>query len=445
MKKIITFFILTLSFLFGGIVLVLFFAPWKEPLARQIMARLQAQGVNVTALELESINTEKIILRRMTLGRITLEHLAIDYTLAELWQGRVGALALQDLDVGLAYENGAWNWDGIAASNEQQQKSKIFIPDTQEAINSIAVRQATLENARFALDAGTWQMSFPLQGEWDRDAPRLRYEAQNISLHHPSLKMDTGALSGALDFADGIWRGEWRLLAISIPDYPQMQAEGTLEIAQRTLGLKAKLQAEDGAGDAHIQITYPFDAPEKMTVELTRGEMAWGGGKIKIGKSIIPFDGKTNLRAVIDVQNVSVREVLSTLSGQEVEATGTISGSVPVIITPKGQLSLEKGRMAANQNGVLSLPSDMIPGAGDQIDMTREILSHFEYDGLSIAVEEQEKGGIVIVLGLSGNNPKVYDGRAVKLNVRLGGDVLEFLQSNLMMLGDPRNFLKSGE
>ena len=75
----------------------------------------------------------------------------------------------------------------------------------------------------------------------------------------------------------------------------------------------------------------------------------------------------------------------------------------------------------------------------------REILEDFGYTRLSIAMNSDKKNNLGILMSIEGSNPAVYNGRAVKLNVNLTGDVLDFIRQNIMLLTNPESILEHGE
>jgi hypothetical protein len=49
-----------------------------------------------------------------------------------------------------------------------------------------------------------------------------------------------------------------------------------------------------------------------------------------------------------------------------------------------------------------------------------------------------------VTLAVEGRNPEWMEGRAVKLNIQLNGDILDLVQNNMMLLLDPKFILKQG-
>lgn len=425
----------------AAIAVLTLITPWKGWLAGEITRQMRLQGVEVASLKIDGITPSKIILKDIVLGEkagLTLQNLAVDYSPFDLLSGKLKTLTLSDLKLDVRQENGVWSLNGIKSSDGT---GTIDIPDTQEAINNIPVDSVNIQNATANIVSETWELSLPLSLVWQKNEPFVSLQSDSLSFKQHDFKFKTGALVADVKFKDGTWSGAWNLDGVEIPDYPFISVKGTIEIKDNILRIIGDVKAEKDAGSGAFKLIYPFGAPEKISLVITQGTFAWGGGTIKAANTKIPLDGKTDIKTLLDIQNISVDTVLDLVAGQDVQATGTLSGKLPFIITPQGKILLEKGGMSANGDGVISLPASAIPGSGAEIDMTRSILENFEYDGLSIDVQELEGNRIALILSLSGNNPKVYDARAVKLNVRLGGDVLEFLQSNLMLFTDPQSLL----
>ena len=132
------------------------------------------------------------------------------------------------------------------------------------------------------------------------------------------------------------------------------------------------------------------------------------------------------------------------LTRERVSATGSVSGDLPLIIERNGNFSFGKGKLQADSPGTITLPPDAIPGDNAQIAMTRDILKNFHYKILSLSISSGMDGKTPILITLEGNNPDMYNGKPVKINVRLSGDVLNLIRQNVLFLTDPKSILKQG-
>ena len=170
--------------------------------------------------------------------------------------------------------------------------------------------------------------------------------------------------------------------------------------------------------------------------------MPWNGGTIAVNNVNIPLSGTKAFTVPIEIKSVSVDALLQPLTGKRATATGTVSGTLPLTIKPDGYAFLP-GSLSAEQPGTIIMAPDAIPVDNAQLDLLRDVMKDFHYKLLSLGVDNDKKNRLSVTLSLEGNNPAVYNGRPVKLNVHLGGDVLDFVRSS-MSLNDPRDLVKQG-
>jgi hypothetical protein len=167
-------------------------------------------------------------------------------------------------------------------------------------------------------------------------------------------------------------------------------------------------------------------------------------GVISAAKIAVPLNGDKPITVNTKVQKVSIDALLQKLTGERVSATGTVSGSVPIIVKRDGSFMVGKGSLQADGEGQIQMPGDVIPGDNQQVALVRQILEDLHYKVLTAAVETNGDKGITVHLSLEGNNPDVYGGRPVKLNVNLTGDLLDFIRQNAMLITNPEKLLEQG-
>ncbi|MFH1159275.1 MAG: YdbH domain-containing protein [Pseudomonadota bacterium] len=236
------------------------------------------------------------------------------------------------------------------------------------------------------------------------------------------------------------WEGNWRLYDVQAgsgeTEMPALEGRGTLKAGGGALSLSGRFKSADDAWQAEFNFETPSN---KLT--LIHATLPWKGGTLTVRDASIPLAGKQPVRLVLQVQQVSVDALMQALTGEKVSATGSVSGDLPVVIGQDGSFSFGKGELRANGPGTITLPADAIPGDNEQVALTRDILKNFHYGTLSISVSG---GAAPLLMALEGNNPDMYDGQPVKINVRLGGDVLDFIRQNMIFLTDPKSMLKQG-
>lgn len=181
-----------------------------------------------------------------------------------------------------------------------------------------------------------------------------------------------------------------------------------------------------------------------ITINIGSAALSWKGGELTAREVRINPTANPAAKFNVHIQHVSVDELLQALTGNRVSATGTVSGVLPVIVGADGSLSFGKGSLKTDAPGSLSMPPESVPGDNQQVDLVRQILKEFHYNGLSIAISKQQGNRVSVMISLQGNNPGMYDGRLVNLNVNLTGDVLDYIKQNVLLLTDPQSFLNQG-
>lgn len=179
-------------------------------------------------------------------------------------------------------------------------------------------------------------------------------------------------------------------------------------------------------------------------INVGAAALSWKGGELTAKDVKVSPTGDPAAKFNVRIQHVSVDELLQALTGNRVSATGTVSGTLPVTVSADGALSFGKGTLKTDAPGTLSMPPDAIPGENAQVDVVRQILKNFHYNGLSVEIRNNGGNHISALIALQGNNPDMYDGRPVNLNVSLAGDVLDYIRQNVLLITDPQSFINQG-
>jgi hypothetical protein len=241
------------------------------------------------------------------------------------------------------------------------------------------------------------------------------------------------------------WTGTWSTGAVTLADnktVPPLTGDGTLTIHPDHIRIDG--QFADAAGQTGLRFTTAqyFAAPAKNRLTILDAAMPWKNGTLRTRNVPVPLGKKAAIRFDLIVDNVSLNDLMQAITGKRVNATGAVSGTLPLVYNPDGSIVPGNGLLDANAPGTITMPPDAIPGDNAQITLTREILSNFQYDTLAITTEQDADGKAVILLALLGKNPEVQGGRAVKLNVRLTGDVLDFVRNNVILLTSPEKLIQ---
>ena len=251
---------------------------------------------------------------------------------------------------------------------------------------------------------------------------------------------------GAFNAANKRWDGKWEVNNIQITKaavpFPVFNGKGTVSLQFDKTITKGRFLTTTDATQITFETTYVFANPEKSTLVITEFSMPWSGGTLSAKNVSIPFENKFPIDMNLVVDGVSADALMQQLTGKRASATGKISGTLPVTIKSGDSVVFHAGQLKADAPGVLTISPDVIPGDNPQVALVREVLKDFHYTSLSLSINSGNNNVTEIRLSLEGQNPQVQQGRAIKMNVNLNGDVLGFAQQNLLWLTDPKKIME---
>lgn len=436
-----------------GLVLVLgvlgaacFLLPWKSILEDRVTAMLQFKGYQNISFQIKDIGLRHATLEQIRAGRedpMVLESVEIQYSLRELLNGKMQSVVLTGIDFDIReQESGVWRMDGMDVLSGRKDARPF---DLGEVIQSLPLTSLSVKDSHLRITGKAFQVSIPfsltvtktpvmsLNGLFG--ATDLMIGADRIAIGRSDFK------AFPVNGGGGDWAGEWRVESIDpgkILPSPILRGKGDFSLKKSLVRLGGDFVSDDQAYNASLEIKADLHDPKSYETKLSSASFPFKEGHVSTQDVVL----KMPLSAVIDVRNVSVDAMLQSLTGNRVKATGTVSGSVPVTVHPDGRYIFGKGALTADGGGQIQMEADAIPGEGDQIALVRDILANFQYSLLSTDIVSGEDGKIAVLLKLEGNNPDIYNGRVVKLNVNLTGDVVDFVQQNIMMLNTPERLLK---
>lgn len=445
--------ILLLALLIGGAVA---FVPWRQALEGQIKSILSAQGFENVGLTVAGLGWRGLILKDVTFGGdtpLTLRDVSVDYTLAELRHRQVGGLTFNGLSLQARQQNGQWVVDGFEGLMAKPgTKSAFKIPDTTGSLAFIPFHRAAVKDSNLQVFAEVWSLALPLDLTWQNEgAPELSYQGSGITFDAGGLHADVNGVTASLKLLpdEKLWKGDWSVQSLTLngapAEIPALKGQGTIEASATVITVQGGFKSADGRYDVSLRYRHDLSDNLKSTLTILSATLPWKGGQLAVKGIDVPVNGTQPIRVNLQVKNVSIDDLMKTLTGKRVSATGVVSGEVPVVVQRDGGFTIQKGTLNALGPGTISMPPDAIPGDNQQIDLVRDILKDLRYSQFSVQTENDANNNFAVLLALEGHNPAVYDGRPVKLNVRLTGDVIDFIQQNLMLLNNPEKLLKAGK
>ena len=171
---------------------------------------------------------------------------------------------------------------------------------------------------------------------------------------------------------------------------------------------------------------------ENSGVELTLFSALGGalGGYIAIRPVVINTANDRHEMSMLMI-GLDVATLIREQSVEEVVATGTLSGEVPILIDAAG-LSVVDGRVyAAEPGGKIQYKGDIeaLSIAAGPAGFVFEALQDFNYSSMNIFPEYTPDGTLTMRLEIRGNNPEVEQGRPINFNINLEQNLLKLRES----------------
>lgn len=239
--------------------------------------------------------------------------------------------------------------------------------------------------------------------------------------------------------------GTWKISALEVRELsqpmPPLSGEGTFA---RKDGGHWQVGGSLASEDKRYGVTFKGSIQEKGDtghVVISAAHMPWQQGTVSSKSAVIYFSGKKRVEANVTFTGVSLDALMQLLTGGRASATGVVSGTLPVMVDNQNVISVGEGKLKAQDNGVIKLQPGAIPDSNEQVKMVNDVLSNFHYNRLEI-ISDNSQGKFSLMLSVEGSNPDAYEGKPVKLNVHLTGDVLDFVQQSVLPLTDPSKLLE---
>lgn len=191
--------------------------------------------------------------------------------------------------------------------------------------------------------------------------------------------------------------------------------------------LEAGLPFENGDVNFHIR-------SEKLFVKKIKWD--WAGGALYTDPFQINLNNPKANILTLNISDIQLNDLLSMISQEDISGTGTLNGSIPIEFFDDGSFLISDGILKATPEGgiIRYRPKASMPlfsKDNENIKILIEALDDFHYNKLELTLKKGTEKGIEGFLAISGSNPKLYNGKAIELNIKLTGDLNQVLQSAL--------------
>lgn len=286
-----------------------------------------------------------------------------------------------------------------------------------------------LANGNLHDDANTHTATFKL-AEKSLDVTNVKFALEKTYVAIASL---------SLGFAnqEAIQEGSWKLSGLAITgldqEVPVLQGSGNYDLDKKRF-VSGNLQDKSKQYMANIRVN-------EQEAIIRNLRLKWEGATIKSAEIHIPFGGEKSFALPLHIEQLPLNTLFSNIAQGKASGSGMISGDLDLSVDPKGGVSLKNGNFVNNAEGVIKIDPSALPGEQAQMKIAREALSNFHYTKLSLTTSGDKEQGVTIKLNVEGNNPQAFNGRPVKLNVNLTGDVIELLEQTILPLTDPMKYI----
>lgn len=429
--------------------------PYQNEVSRQIQGILSGYGIDAKKIKVESISSSVAIFSNMQLGEkpaLEIGRMTARYSIGGLRNGHVNLLGMDGAVVEV-YQDKTQSWQigGFESLQLPASEGSAFSPYDADGLRSKLPSGIVVANSTLQVNGHALEATIPFEGMY-QGAPNpnisLQLPTVSVSLGNYGMTATRGLIDAELNPESKEWEGKidaYKVIITGLPqEIPQMRLTGTFSANEKTS--KGDFTLSDAKKNHHAQvaISIPNADPENGIINIKSLQFPYAGGLVRTGSIKAPLSGDAPVKIDLHFENLSLTELAALASGGKVQATGQISGTLPLTYYPDGKIILHDGTASAKESGMIIVSPENIPGGDrEEIQIVRTALQNFHYTTLSLQVLSGADKRSIIQLKVEGNNPDAFGGKKVKLNVNLTGDILPMIQQSLQSLNDVGSLLRS--
>ncbi|MDP3379663.1 MAG: YdbH domain-containing protein [Brevundimonas sp.] len=219
-----------------------------------------------------------------------------------------------------------------------------------------------------------------------------------------------GASTGRLALRD---------LTFSSPAGQIMGLEGTVDftsLAPLTTAPDQSLTArslEVAGGVTELGVTFTLD---KAALSVSGAELAVGAGRVSIEPFDIPLDPAVAWNGTVLLERVQLGDLVAGAGfGDKVQLDAVVSGRIPFVRSPDGQIRISGGSLEAVQPGRLSIQREALAGleaggGGEEIppgvveDLAYQAMEYMAFDTLTARVDSLDGGRLGVLFRIRGRH-----------------------------------------
>ena len=439
----------------GGIFLIsliVFLGTYKLIIAAEIRSMFQRQGFDTIELYVDSIGLSSATFKGIVIGDdepLQIGEAHFKYSLGGLLRHHIDSITLENVTIDAHFKNQALFTQvlGNFINDFIPQHSTSLLPAYLFNPKSFFFDTLTISKSALHINGKEIDVTVPFQLSLHNDKKiSLQFDASapfGKAMGY-SLSGNTSTANLVLDNT-GHWSGNWKssitpkheVLMPGEGDLPVFNASGDLAITSS--GADIKIVLETIPSFANIAAKFHMEKHRSyFTVQDVH--RPWAGGIRGVHNLTSPVDSSPIINLSLELRNVALADLLHVLISPDIAATGHVSGKLPMGITHSGSLILYRWSMHTEEEGVISIPVDLIP---NDATGSKRWLKKLHYKSLDIEVQSGEGNNVAITLALVGKRGTADKDKPSQFNIPINVNILDIIkkinnQSDLSKQNEPK-------
>lgn len=182
-----------------------------------------------------------------------------------------------------------------------------------------------------------------------------------------------------------------------------------------------------GVSIEKIEARIQFDSRDQ-TVSLDKAQADLFGGRVWVEKAIYHADHAHN-KLFVGVDGIQLSQLLQHAGYDAVQATGAISGLLPLNVNSAGA-TMKRGMLAAKApGGLFRYKADVTTDISPAVAPVLAALENYHYDVFQLEADYLEDGELQLAMIFRGSNPQLQQGRPIHLNLNVTDNIPALLNS----------------
>ncbi|MEJ2415884.1 MAG: YdbH domain-containing protein [Exilibacterium sp.] len=265
-----------------------------------------------------------------------------------------------------------------------------------------------------------WPLNFDIQSGTAKLQAQLRWDtAKPDAVINGTLSQRLSELTGY--YQDYVFVGLSAGIDARILSPTQIVNTAPSKITLKTLDL--------GVPVKNLSASVSFDSG-KAYYQLHRFQADLLGGRASADNFIFQPQKEDN-RLLLNIDNIDIEKIMQQAAYSNVEGTGKISGTLPILISLK-EVKIENGSLGALQPGGVIRYHDqegVLAGTNPAMKVVSDALSNYHYDTLQTDAQYTPDGDLKLAIKMRGVNPDMNQGQRINLNLNISDNIPALLKS----------------